>query len=84
MDDAFGVSGGEAAGHLHADIDGPGQRQRHGIEPRAQRLALEELRHDVERIVVGADVVDGENVGVAQRAEGLSFLLQPACQCRVV
>ena len=36
------------------------------------------------RAVVGADIVNGENVRVAQRADGLRLLFQPPDQFRVV
>ena len=42
----------------------------------AQRLAFEQLRHDVRRAVVAADVVDREDVRVIQRRGGARFLLE--------
>ena len=42
----------------------------------AQRLAFEQLRHDVGHAVVHADVVDREDVRVIQRRSGARFLLE--------
>ena len=43
-----------------------------------QRRALEQLGDDVGLIVVGADVVDGEDVGVVQGRGRAGFLLEAA------
>ena len=44
----------------------------------AQRRSLEQLRDDVRLIVVGADVVHGEDVGVVQDRGRTGFLLEAA------
>jgi hypothetical protein len=82
--DPLTVRRGEAGGDLDRDGDRASRRKRPGSEPASDRLTLEQLRDDIERAVVGADVVDGENVRVAQRADGLRLLLQPPDQIRVV
>src|SRR5262249_32264680 len=47
-------------------------------DARAKRLAVEELRYDVRRAVVRADVVDAEDVGVIERAGSARLLLESA------
>ena len=59
-------------------VDGLAMRQRRCADARAQRLALEQLRDDVRRALVAADVVDGEDVGVIERAGGARLLLEAA------
>ena len=72
MDDAGGVGGGEAPGHLHRDP----QRLRHGQatprQPLPQALALQALHGDP-RTPHGvlADVVDGDDVGMVEGRSGL-------------
>ena len=78
VDDALVVRGGEAAGDLDGVVDGLARRQRRGADARAQRLAFEQLRDDVGRAVVAADVVDGEDVRMIERAGRACFLLEPA------
>src|SRR5262249_2315643 len=65
-------------GDLRRVVDGLPLGQRRLADARAKRLALEELRYDVRRAVVGADVVDAEDVGVIERAGSARFLLEPA------
>ena len=48
-----------------------------------QRLSLEELRHDVRRTVVGADVLDCEDVRVIQRARRAGLLIEAPETSRV-
>ena len=49
-------------------VDRLARRQRRRAHPRAQRLALEQLRNDVRRALVRADVEDREDVRMVQRA----------------
>jgi len=70
----------QAMRDLHGEVDYLGHRRRRAREAIAQRLALEELRHDVGRAVVRADVVDGQNVRMIERAGGQSFLLEATQQ----
>jgi hypothetical protein len=76
MDDASGVSGGQAACDLDAALDGLSQRQPAVAETVAQRLAVEQLGHDEGRAVVAANVECRENVRVIQRRRGSRFLLE--------
>ena len=52
------------------------RRQRARCQRVAQRLAVEQLRHDVRRAVVHADVVHREDVRMVQRRGGSRFLLE--------
>ena len=64
VDDPLVVGGGQAARDLHARIS-TALRTASGppVSRLAQGLALEQLRDDVGRALVDADVVDGEDVG---------------------
>ena len=69
---------------LDGVVDGLARGERPGPQALAQRLALQQLGHDVGRALVRADVVDGEDVGVVERAGGPRFLLEAAEALRVV
>ena len=43
---------------------------------RAQRLALEQLRHHVGHVAGDVHVEDGEDIGVIERGGGVGFLLE--------
>ena len=60
------VRRGEALGDLHRVVDRLAHRQRPAEETRPQRLALEQLRHDVRRAVCRSDVVDRRDVGMVE------------------
>jgi hypothetical protein len=47
-------------------------------EALAQRLPLEQLEHDVSHAVIGADVMDGQDVRMVESRHRLGFLLEPA------
>ena len=76
VDDVAAVGGGEAVGDPQAPGNGGDRRRRAVPEDPAERLALEELGHDVGLIVVDADVVDGEEVGVVERCGGAGLALE--------
>ncbi len=78
VDDAVLVRGGEAAGDLLGVLDGLAERQRAGGEHLAERAALEELGDEVGGAVVGADVEEGEDVGVVEGAGEAGLLLEAA------
>ena len=68
----------QPAGDLDRVVGGLAHRQRAAREPRAQRLAFEELRDDVRRTFERTELVDRRDVGVVEPAGGLGFLLEPA------
>ena len=55
-----------------------GRRQRSRSQPLSQRLTFEEFRYDERRILKRADVENGKDVRVIQRAGGARFLLKSA------
>ena len=76
MNDALLVGGGQAAGRLQRELGGPAGGQRPGREAAAERLAFQQLRNDVRRALVRADVEDRRDVRVVQQAGGLGFLFE--------
>src|SRR5437870_8485368 len=68
---------------VHREIDRLQNWERPTGEPLAQSLALEELRDNVGRAVVGAEVVDGENIRVVQLARRPRFCFEPTQAIRI-
>ena len=64
-------------------LDGLPHRQRACGQPVAKRLAFEQLRDDERRAVLGADVVDCQDVRVIERRGGLGFLREPTQPIRI-
>jgi hypothetical protein len=83
VDDALLVGGGQAAGDLRANLHGLAQWQRGTARALPQRLAFQQLRHDVGCPVVMTGVVDREDVRVVECARGLGFVLEAAQALRV-
>src|SRR5271154_6324290 len=50
--------------------------QRHSAQPVAQSLPFKKLRHQVRRALMLAKIVNGEDVGMIQRGDGLRLLLE--------
>src|ERR1017187_10108843 len=67
MDDASFVGCREALGHLDREFRRLTWCQRPPLEARTQRLALEELHHDVGRVSLRRKIVDAEDVRMVQR-----------------
>ena len=76
MDDALVVRRGEAARDLGRVVDRLARRQRRAVDPRAERLAFEQLGDDVGSAVVAADVVDREDVRMIEHPGRARFLLE--------
>ena len=68
MEGAPVVSGGEAPRYLERVVEGLPSGQRAFVESIAERLSIEQLLNDVRNPLVTPDVVDGDDVRVAQRA----------------
>ena len=58
-------------------------RQRRTTRALAQSLSLQQLRHDIRRAIVRADVMHDQDVRMIKRARGASFLLEPMQAIRV-
>ncbi len=72
------VRGDEAARGLEEHLEDLAPRSRPALEPRRQRVALDELHRDVQVAVVGgADVVDADDVGVRELGDRLGLAPQP-------
>ena len=82
--DSLFVRRREALGDLHGVFDRLADSESSAREPRAERLALEQLGHDVWRAVVRAEVVDGRDVRVVQRPGRLRLELEAAEAVRVL
>ena len=76
MDDALGVGSGESGRDLLRVVDHAADRQGAAPEDRPQLPAFEQLGHDERRTLMGADVVDGQDIGVIQRRGRARFLLE--------
>ena len=83
VDDALVVRGGEPLGDLARVVDGLARRQRAAVQAAAQRFAFEQLRDDVGRAVVDADVVDGQDVRVIELPGGARLLLEAMQPARI-
>ena len=79
MDDPLLVRDGERGGDLHRVVDGlaNGNRLRVDLADQlAEGLPLQQLHDDVRRAFGGADVEDGDQAGMIERAGGAGFLLE--------
>ena len=74
MDDAGVVRGREPLGNLETDIEEPLQRYTSPSHFVSQRRSVDELRHEIRRVLLDADVVNNEDVGVVQTACRDGFL----------
>ena len=78
MHDRGGVRGRERVGHLRRQAQRALGRQRPGGHEIGQRPARDELHGDVVEPGVGADLVDGQDVGMVERGRGLRLAQEPA------
>ena len=74
MDDAFLVRRREPPRDLQADLQRPEHARLAGRHEVGERLPLEELQDDVRPVLRLPEVVDVEDVGVIQGADGASLL----------
>ena len=73
MVDALLVSGGEGVGDLGAVLERLSEGNGASVEPLPQRLAFEQLGHDVRYRCLDVDVEDGRDVGMVERPRGPRF-----------
>src|SRR5262245_10943501 len=78
MDDAFGVSGGQSLGDLPRKIHRFSWSDCALLYQLAQLFALEQFGDDIGRAFMRADVVNREDVRVAERRGGAGFLFEAA------
>ena len=72
--DLFGMRRGEAVRDFDRVLDGLVHRQRSAGHPRPERLAVQELGHRIPEATLRADVVERQDVRVAERGDGLRLL----------
>jgi len=78
VDYAFLVRGGEAVSDLDGILGRLASGQGTCRQSRAERLAFEQLRDDVRRSLVRADVKERDDVGMIQRGGRTGLLLEAA------
>ena len=84
VDDPAGVRGGEGVGDLRGQARRLAGRERAVAgEERRDVLAVHELHDDVRAVGVGAEVVDADDVRVAQGRGGLGLLPEPRDEGRI-
>jgi hypothetical protein len=76
VNDALVVYRGEAMGNLDRKIDGLLRREVAGAHTLGQRLAFEQLGHDIRPAVVRAEVVHGHDVRMVERTRHPRLLLE--------
>ncbi len=84
VDDAGGVGGGEAAAGGAQGVDDRAPAARGIAQPAAEGGALDQLHDDEELVVGGADLVDGDDVGVGQARHGARFTREPGTEAVAV
>ncbi len=78
MDDAARVRGGEAVGDRGADLHRVAPRHRALLDPRAQRLALEQLHDGDRQAVDDRQLVNRQDARVRERGHRSRLGLEPA------
>ena len=76
INDPFFMGGGETARCLQGVIQRLAGRQRHAAQLFAQGFTGQQLRDDVRRAVLRADVVNGQDVRMVERGSCARFLLE--------
>ena len=74
--DSAGVRRGQSIRDLPGDLHGLRDFDRAAIEPRTQRLSLDELGHDERTAVSVSEVVDDQDVRVIERRGRFRFKLK--------
>ena len=78
MDDPLLVRGRQAPRDLRRVVHELAQRKGSVRQPLPERLAFQQLEDDERDLALQADVVDGENVGVVEGADGASLVREAA------
>ena len=82
VDDAGAVRAVERVGDLRADAQHVGERQRPAREARGQRLALDQLHHQVVGVALAADVVQRADVRMVEARDRLRLALEARAHSR--
>ena len=77
MLNAFFVRRRQAVRDLHSVVGRLAHRDWPALQPLAQRLTLQRLRHQILDIPVRRHLVHDKNVGMVQRRRSSRFLLEP-------
>src|SRR5215468_7895387 len=77
MNDSLFVGGGESVSDLYCVLDCFTLGDWAIVESITQRLTFKQLGDDIGGAIVGANVINDENVWVIECAGGLGFLLKP-------
>ena len=76
MDDALPVGGGKTTSDVRGIAGRNLHGQRAGLEQLAQRLTVHRLGDDIGSLVIGADVMDRQYVGVHEPSRRVRLLLE--------
>ena len=83
MDDSLLVRGRQSLRDLLRVVGGFARRERAGTQTLPQRLALQQLRHDVRRTAILANVIDRKNVRMVKCRRRPRFLRKPLQPVRI-
>jgi hypothetical protein len=83
MGDSLVVRGRQTARHLQCVVHRLTDRDRSRLQPLAQRLALQKFGDEVRRALLVPSVVDGEYVGVVEKARRPGLVLEATTARRV-
>ncbi len=83
MDDGFRVRRRQRFGHLSGDLHDAALRQGAAFQQVAQSLAIDQLADNVDQPILGADIVDRNNIRMIQRAGGPRLLFEALAAPRV-
>ena len=84
MHDAAAVSRRNPFGDLQGVADGAARRQRTSLEPRPERLAVNQLGGDEGGAAIAAEVEDREDVRVRELRHAHRFPFEPRAGIRIV
>lgn len=83
MDYAPGMRGRQPIGHSHANFDSFAPGDCPAPQPAAQGFAFQQLRHSEGDTLLGADVVQGQDIRMRQRRHGFGFALEAGQRLQV-
>ena len=83
MNDAALVAGGKAACDLHRKVDGLPHRQWFAVQPLTKGLPVEQLGDDERGALVQTEIVDCDDVRVAQAGGRASLPFEPTLLVRI-